>query len=71
MMRCTQNKFTIFFIGLSLLRRVGSGQKSSDMLQVGAGQENLGSGLDGSQKSDPCPTLQPITYPLVPNSLAT
>jgi len=26
MMRCTQNKFTIFFIGLSLLGRVGSGK---------------------------------------------
>ena len=48
MMRCTQNKFTIFFIGLSLLARVG------------LDQENLGSGRVGSQKSDPCPTLWQI-----------
>ena len=57
MMRCTQNKFTIFFIGLYLLGRVGSSHKSTDMLPVGSGQENLGSGRVGSQKSDPYPTL--------------
>ena len=56
-MHCTQNKFTIFFIGLSLLGRVGSGHKSTDMLRVGSDQENLGSGRVGSEKSDPCPTL--------------
>jgi len=50
MMRYTQNKFTIFFIGLSLLGRVGSGHKSTHMLRVGSGQENLGSGRVGSQK---------------------
>jgi len=37
MMRCTQNKFTIFFIGLSLLGRVAAGHKSTDMLWVGSG----------------------------------
>jgi len=37
-MRCTQNKFTIFFIGVSLLGRVGSSH------------ENLGSGRDGKKK---------------------
>jgi len=38
MMRCTQNKFSVFFIGPTLLGRVGSSQ------------ENLESGWDGSQK---------------------
>jgi len=47
-MHCTQNKFTIFFIGLSLVGRVGPGR---------VGSENLGSGQVGLQKSDPCPTL--------------
>ena len=32
------NKFTIFFRGLSLLGRVGSGHKSTDMLRVGSGR---------------------------------
>ena len=51
MMRCTQNKFTIFFIGLFLL-----------LSWVGSGQENRGSGRVGSQKSDPCPTLRQVQH---------
>jgi len=50
MMRCTQNKYTIFFIDLSLLGRVRSGHKSTDMLRVGSGQEHLGSGRVGYKK---------------------
>ena len=54
-MRCTQNKFTIFLVAYPYW--VGSGHKSTDMLRIGSGQENLGSGRIGLQKSDPCPTL--------------
>jgi len=55
MMHCTQNKLQYF--SLAYPYWVGSHHKSTDMFQVGSGQENLGSGQVGSQKSDPCPTL--------------
>ena len=37
-MRCTQNKFTILFIGLSLLGRVGLGHKKVTHVQLSSYQ---------------------------------
>ena len=56
MMRCTQNKFTVFFIGLSLLGRVTNPLTCSGLGRFKSRKSWVGSGW--VTKSDPCPTLQ-------------
>ena len=69
-MRCTQNKFTILFIGLSLYW-VGLGRVTNPLTcRVRSSQENLESAGDGSQKSDLCPTLHQTQWQIEPICLS-
>jgi len=52
------NKFTILFIGLSLMGRV-----TNPLTCSGSGRVSKILGRVGSQKSDPCPTLSTICMP--------